>query len=100
MHVIIWEYKAPQVHRQAFEMVFGVHGDWTRLFANGEGFAGTDLLRDLADPSRYVTIDRWRSPGDFDLFMARCREAYRLLDQRCEGLTSGESRFGSFCLAG
>jgi heme-degrading monooxygenase HmoA len=98
--VIIWAYEVPEIHRQAFEKAYGAHGDWTRLFANREGYAGTDLLRDRAEPSRYVTIDRWLSPGDFDRFMARCREAYQLLDQRSEGLASEERLVGSFYYSG
>lgn len=96
MYVIVWEFHVPEKQQEAFERAYGARGDWTRLFAMGEGYAGTELLRDRADPSRYVTIDRWRSQDDFDRFMARFHEPYEVLDRECEELTVDEIKIGAF----
>ncbi len=93
---IIWAFEVPEDRRPAFEAAYGPHGDWARLFRRTEGYLGTDLLRDDEDPSRYLTIDRWRSAADRHRFMTDWASAYRALDRDCEALTSGETRIGSF----
>lgn len=82
MHLIVWEFRVSEAHRRAFELAYGRRGDWVKPFAKGEGYAGTDLLRDRADPSRCVTIDRWYPEEAYNRFMRRFREACRVLDRR------------------
>jgi hypothetical protein len=43
-----------------------------------------------------MTLDRWRSEADFEAFRLQAGEAYRVLDERCEALTSREERVGAF----
>ena len=57
---------------------------------------GTDLLRDVAEPSSYVTVDRWRSRRDLERFRERFAAEYRALDARCERLTMNEVLIGEF----
>ena len=61
MHVIIWEFRAQRGREGEFEGAYGPDGDWANFFRSGEGYLGTELMRDLETPGRYVTIDRWTS---------------------------------------
>lgn len=65
-----------------FELAYGAQGDWARLFAAGEGYRGTQLLRDHADPLRYLTLDFWSSREAHDGSRGQHRSEYELLDAR------------------
>jgi heme-degrading monooxygenase HmoA len=94
--VIVWQYEVAEADRESFERAYGSDGDWARLFGTAEGFIGTELLADGG--GRYMTLDRWRSDGDFEAFRAQAGDAYRTLDQQCEALTRAEERIGAFNL--
>lgn len=94
MIAIIWRYEVHEAHRADFESVYGPTGDWARLFARGEGFRGTELLR-AADGS-YLTLDVWRAKADFDAFLGEHGADYEALDRRTQGWTACEHRLGEF----
>jgi heme-degrading monooxygenase HmoA len=94
--VYIWEYRVRRGSVAAFEAAYGAEGAWVRLFRSHDGYLGTELLRDAADPTSYRTIDRWRSRADRD----RCRELaaveFEAIDRACEALTVEERHLGEF----
>jgi heme-degrading monooxygenase HmoA len=96
MHVIVWEFRATTGREEEFERVYGPDGAWADLFARGDGYLGTELLRDVGERGRYITIDRWTSPAAFATFRDRWASDYRALDRRCEALTSRETPLGNF----
>jgi heme-degrading monooxygenase HmoA len=96
MHVIIWEFRARAGLEEEFERAYGPEGTWARLFAHGDGFIGIELLRDVGERGRYLTIDRWTSQAAFEAFRHRWGDAYRAQDQRCTGLRERETPLGSF----
>lgn len=96
MHAIVWEFQVRPEQEAEFERVYGPEGAWARLFAGGEGFLGTELLRDVDDRGRYLTIDRWTSAAAFAAFRDRWADDYRDLDRRCAALTSRETALGAF----
>ncbi len=96
MYVILWRFRAKPDRIEAFEEAYGPSGDWARLFARGEGYLGTELLRDVAAPGDYLCVDRWTSRGAFDAFRAAHREVYEALDARCTALTEEEVPVGAF----
>jgi len=96
MHVIVWEFTVRQEHRAAFEQAYGAEGDWARLFRTAPGYLGTELLCDSAVPDRYLTIDRWRTRGDFDAFKQASGPTYEALDEAFEDLTISEVKIGTF----
>lgn len=98
MYVLIWEYEVDEESAPAFEEVYGPEGDWSRLFDRGEGFSGTELLRDATTPGRYVTIDRWTSEEAFEAFHREWGEEYQVLDALHESLTTAERFLGAFRL--
>jgi heme-degrading monooxygenase HmoA len=79
-----------------FERVYGPNGDWSQFFAGARGYIGTELLRDVETPSRYLVIDRWESAEAYNAFATEHREDYmrRVDDTRFH--YEQELRFGTF----
>jgi heme-degrading monooxygenase HmoA len=79
-----------------FERAYGPDGDWAEFFRRGSGYIGTELLRDLDEPGRYLVIDRWQSAGDYNDFLAANNDEYlrRADETRLHYLQ--ELRFGTF----
>jgi heme-degrading monooxygenase HmoA len=59
-----------------FERVYGPEGEWCAFFRTGQGYVGTELLRDLEIPARYLVIDRWESRDAYNAFVEANREEY------------------------
>ena len=92
----VWEYEVPDVKRAEFEAVYGAEGEWVRLFRQGAGFRETVLLRSVASPSTYVTLDRWTSRAAYEEFRIVHAAAYAALDDAAAGLTLAERHLGTF----
>jgi heme-degrading monooxygenase HmoA len=87
-----------EVVREAaeFERVYGTEGEWAEFFRRGRGYIGTEILRDVEVPSRYLVIDRWESADAYNAFIAEHREEYM---ERVDGTRfhyDSELRFGTF----
>jgi heme-degrading monooxygenase HmoA len=79
-----------------FERVYGPDGEWAAFFRTGAGYVGTELLRDVENPGRYLVIDRWDSPEAYNAFVDAHREDYmRRVDETAFHYDS-ELRFGTF----
>lgn len=96
MYVLIWEYEVRPECIEAFVAGYGPGGAWARFFRGGEGYLGTDLLRDADCAERFATIDRWLSAGHYDRFRAANGERYREIDRAFETLMQRETAVGSF----
>jgi len=96
MFIIIWEYQIKGAKSADFESMYSPFGAWAELFKKSEGYMGTDLYRDVTRPNKYITIDRWRSKKEYDLFQSTYRREYLALDDRCKGLTESESQLGKW----
>ena len=79
-----------------FERVYGNDGDWAQFFRQGRGFIGTELLRDVEAPGRYLVIDRWESADAYNAFVAERREEYIERVDATRFLYDSELRFGTF----
>lgn len=98
MIALVWRFEVRDAERAAFEAAYGPDGAWARLFARGEGFRGTQLLR--GEDGAYLTIDSWRDRAAFDAFLGAHRDAYEALDLETEPLTRCETRIGDFEVIG
>jgi heme-degrading monooxygenase HmoA len=80
----------------AFEAAYGSGGEWAQFFAVAPGYIGTELLRDVELPGRYLVVDRWDSAEAYNAFAAAHREEYmrRVDDTRL--YYDQELRFGTF----
>ena len=93
---MVWSFEVAPGGVAEFERAYGPDGDWARLFRRMPGYHGTELLRDVDTPGRYLTIDRWRSREDFWRFREAFRAEYVALDARCEAWTTRERLVGDF----
>src|ERR1700733_8158917 len=58
---IVWEFTARADKIQEFEKFYADSGPWTVLFRKNSGYHGSVLLRDIEQPRRYLTMDRWEN---------------------------------------
>ena len=106
MYVILWEYEVLAEQASKFVAAYRADGAWAQLFGEAKGYLGTELLPHIAQLGmaesatesfrRYMTIACWASTEDFARFHEEFSEPYKGLGVRCESLTLGESRIGSF----
>ena len=74
MLVLVFSYEAREPAE--FESVYGPEGEWSDFFRGGAGFVGTELLRDVEVPGRYLVIDRWESREAYQAFVDAHRDEY------------------------
>jgi len=98
MIALVWRYDVLPESRSAFEETYAPAGAWAQLFARSEGYHGTTLLR--GENGDYLTLDIWRSRGDFDAFLAEHRADYEALDRNTESWTRREERIGDYEVLG
>lgn len=91
---LVWRFETDAGRRAEFEAAYGPEGLWARLFRQGDGYLGTELLAEVGGSCRYVTIDRWVSRGSYDAFRLRHAAEYASLDARCSALTLREAFLG------
>ncbi len=91
-----WEFIVLAPKQVEFECRYGPDGDWAHLFRQAQGFIRLELLRDLKDPLRYLTLDRWQDEASYRAFHAKFADAYAALDRDCAGLTARETPLGEF----
>ena len=96
--VIIWEFRVAAGKRREFEGAYGPLGQWARFFGStkNNGYIETQLIRDAAIPTRYLTLDFWTSLQAYDRFKKENKAEYEAIDQRCESLTEREREVGRF----
>jgi heme-degrading monooxygenase HmoA len=80
----------------AFERVYGPNGDWAAFFRRGAGFIGTELLRDVEEPERYLVIDRWESAEAYNGFIAEHRAEFMARVDDTRAYYDQEIRLGTF----
>jgi len=81
---------------ETFERAYGPNGDWAAFFRKGAGYIGTELLRDVEEPERFMVIDRWTSADAYNAFLNDHQAEYlrRADETRLHYLQ--ELRFGTF----
>jgi heme-degrading monooxygenase HmoA len=79
-----------------FERVYGAEGEWAQFFRTGAGYVGTELLRDVEIPGRYLVLDRWDSREAYNAFVEANRDEYMRRVDDTVGQYEQELRFGTF----
>jgi len=94
MIALVFSYEVREPEQ--FERAYGPEGDWAKFFRTGRGYIGTELLRDVETPGRYLVVDRWETAEAYNAFAAEHREEWmrRVDDTRFH--YEQELRFGTF----
>ena len=93
---ILWRFRVRSGMEAEFQDRYSASGAWARLFAKSDGYQGSTLMQDTADPSRFVVIDLWRDAASFDAFKQAHGAEYAALDKECEALSESEVHLGTF----
>jgi heme-degrading monooxygenase HmoA len=98
MYVIVWEFVVRPEKIDAFVAAYKSDGAWAQLFAQADGYIGTELLlaTERDQGMTYVTIDRWQHAEDFTRFQEQFGNEYKALDTELEGMTVSERKMGTF----
>jgi heme-degrading monooxygenase HmoA len=99
-YVIVWEFRIRPEAEAEFVRQYRPDGSWARFFRRANSYIRTELVRDVADHLRFVTLDYWRSEEEFASFREQNRAEYERLDRELEGLTEKETRLGAFLIEG
>ncbi len=81
---------------EEFERVYGPDGEWAQFFRRGRGYIGTELLRDVEEPDRYLVIDRWESAEAYSAFLAEHGDEHLRRADEARLHYVQELRFGTF----
>jgi heme-degrading monooxygenase HmoA len=92
----VWEFQVKAEAITAFEKIYGPEGAWAQLFRQSPDYRGTELVRDLDCPGRYLTLDHWISLEALQRFKEEHDAKYAALDKQCESLTEREVFLGDF----
>jgi heme-degrading monooxygenase HmoA len=79
-----------------FERAYGPGGDWEQFFQGASGYIGTELLRDVDEPDRYLVIDRWESSDAYNAFLIEHNDEYMRRADESSFHYVQELRFGTF----
>jgi heme-degrading monooxygenase HmoA len=91
---LVFSYDAADVAE--FERVYGPEGEWAAFFRTGRGYVGTELLRDVEIPARYLVVDRWESREAYNEFVETNREEYMRRVDETAFHYDHELRIGTF----
>jgi heme-degrading monooxygenase HmoA len=95
-YVIVWEFRVRQSREAEFVQKYGPEGAWARFFRGSAGYIRTELVKDVSDHFRYLTLDYWQTEEEFDRFRREQLAGYERMDREFEGLTESETRLGAF----
>jgi len=93
-YVIVWEFRTRPGVEAAFIEKYGPEGAWAQFFRRSEGYIRTELLRDVTEGRRFLTLDYWKSEEEFNKFRRQHLAEYERLDKEFESLTEKETRLG------
>ena len=79
-----------------FEREYGPEGEWAGFFRRGDGYIGTELLRDVENRGRYLVVDRWDSREAYQQFVEEHRAEYMRRVDESAFYYDSELRFGTF----
>ncbi len=95
-YTYLWAFRVLPGRAEEFLAHYESEGTWSQLFRRAPGYLGTRLLRDRADPLRFVTVDDWESEQHYRELLSQFSAEYEVLDRICDGLTSEETELGHF----
>jgi hypothetical protein len=81
-----------------FELTFGPGGACSELLGPSPGFRGLTLMRDVADPRRYLVVEVWESQERRAEALAARQTGFSELEASFDRLASSRKELGNFRL--
>lgn len=98
MFAYVWEFIVKESRADEFLQYYEPDGVWVRFFRRDENFIKTELLHDVANPLRFLTIDYWQSREARDAFRQRYADEFARIDEGCAAFLQAENFQGDFQL--
>jgi len=95
-YVIVWEFRVRSGMQKQFEEAYGCHGEWVGLFHQDPAYIRSELIQDVCEASRYLTLDFWASEAGYRAFRESRNDEYKSIDAKCERMTETEREVGRF----
>ena len=95
-HIYVWEFLVRDDRIPEFEAAYRPGGTWTRLFEQADGYVGTELVKDIRCPGRYLTFDRWATIEHYRRYRTSFATEHKGLDADCESFTLSETDLGEY----
>jgi heme-degrading monooxygenase HmoA len=92
--VYVWAYRVLSDDVEEFCNLYGVDGEWVKLFRRARGYVSTELYRDRKETGRFLTIDRWDSAEAYRQFRGEYAEQFKALDEKGGQFTQEETPLG------
>ena len=96
MFLVLWEYEVKPGNALEFENVYGSTGAWAQLFQRDARYLGTQLMRAIARPTYYLTLDARESRTAYEDFKSAHTIDYVEYDKKCDALTASEKFLGTW----
>jgi len=77
-----------------FEQAYGADGEWAKLFRQDPAYIRTELIQDVHEASRYLTLDFWASGAAYEAFRESRKGEYNSIDAKCAEMTEAEREVG------
>jgi hypothetical protein len=94
MFRIVWEFDAAPDRVSEFERVYGSAGQWVDFFRRSPDYVSTELFRSLDSPTRFMTLDSWRTRAGYEAFRKAYANEYAAIDESCTRMTAHERILG------
>lgn len=95
-HVRVWKFRPDQARQEDFVAAYNERGIWSKQFSRSAGYQGTSLLSPADAGGWWLTIDRWHSRAEFEVFQRDFGDRYRSLDAELDGVAGEEEFVGAF----
>ena len=95
MYRLVWEFDAKPERVADFEKVYAIDGRWATFFKQSPDYLGTELYKNVTNPTRFVAVDTWRSRVAYEAFRKTKSADYSKLDDWCRQLLAHERMLGS-----
>ena len=96
MFQTIWQYDVFEKENINFIKAYKSDGDWVHLFKKADGFIETELIHDIEHPTKFITIDKWRTKESYYQFKAMFKSDYLKMDKQFEDFSKSEIHIGYF----
>jgi hypothetical protein len=95
-YAYVWEYSVDPGWIERFAVAYGSTGVWADFFAQSDGYLGTSLFNDPANPNRFITVDYFTDPVARASLVQAKAEAYARIDSEWDTATLTETKIGEF----